>query len=309
MDMKEENEAAKYAIAYLAYGLESTKYQAILSIYTLYHHVGEAAKDFLFIIYTDGDRRILDTYLKGFPVRLEVLTKEQVKEFRGPDNYVFRLKPSIIKDYFSKYKQNLLYMDTDTFFMRDPTALLASIKPGYSIMNVQEYNFVDAGTVEPMHWFTMRQGLKQHTYTVNGEQVAIPLTTMMWNAGIIGLSQADAQVVDQYLSLTDEIFSRCKSFIVEQFVASYVLQLATQLRSTEDYIDHYWPKSIKHTFNVRIPVFLKENAGKSGKELYAAAFAFAQECRKISTPYREPLATRISTRLKLIMQVARKGRL
>lgn len=302
-----ETESAKYAIAYLAYGLESTKYQAVLSIYTLYHHIGEANKDFLFVIYTDSDRQILDKYLQGFPVRLEILTKEQVKELRGPDNYVFRLKPSIIKDYFSKYKQDLLYMDTDTFFRRDPTALLASIAPGHSIMNAEEYNFVDAGAVEPMHWFTMRQGLKQHTYTLNGEQVAIPLATMMWNAGIIGLSQADAGIVDQYLSLTDEMFGRCKSFIVEQFVASYVLQSATQLRSTEDYIDHYWPKSIKHTFNVRIPGFLKENAGKSGKELYAAAFAFAEECRNISTPYREPLATRISTRLKLIMQVARKG--
>lgn len=305
--MKEGAETAKYAIAYLAYGLESTKYQAILSIYTLYHHIGEANKDFLFVIYTDSDRQVLDKYLQGFPVRLEILTKEQVKEFRGPDNYVFRLKPSIIKDYFSKYKQNLLYMDTDTFFRRDPKALLASIAPGHSIMNVEEYNFVDAGAVEPMHWFTMRQGLKQHTYTVNGEQVAIPLATMMWNAGIIGLSQADAKVVDLYISLTDEMFARCKSFIVEQFVASYVLQLTTQLRSTEDYIDHYWPKGIKHTFNVRIPGFLKENEGKSGKELYAAAFDFAKECRTISTPYREPLGTRISTRLKLIMQVARKG--
>ncbi|RZK28457.1 MAG: hypothetical protein EOO61_22030, partial [Hymenobacter sp.] len=152
--MKEGAETAKYAIAYLAYGLESTKYQAILSIYTLYHHIGEANKDFLFVIYTDSDRQVLDKHLQGFPVRLEILTKEQVKEFRGPDNYVFRLKPSIIKDYFSKYKQNLLYMDTDTFFMRNPTALLASRAPGHSIMNVEEYNFVDAGAVEPMHWFT-----------------------------------------------------------------------------------------------------------------------------------------------------------
>lgn len=305
--MKEDAEIAKYAITYLAYGLDSSKYQAVLSIYTLYHHIGEADKDFLFVIYTDSDRQILDKYLQGFPVRLEILTKEQVKEFCGPDNYVFRLKPSIIKDYFSKYKQNLLYMDTDTFFLRDPTALMADIAPGHSIMNVEEHNFVDAGVFETMHWFKMRQGLKQHTYTVNGEQVAIPLTTMMWNSGVIGISQADAKVMNLYLSLTDEMFSRCKSFVVEQFVASYVLQLNTQLQSTKDYIDHYWLKSVKHTFNVRIPGFLKENAGKSGGELYAAAFAFAKECREISTHYREPLATRISMRLKLIMQVARKG--
>ncbi|RZK32296.1 MAG: hypothetical protein EOO61_17055 [Hymenobacter sp.] len=305
--MEVNTETAKYVIAYLAYGLESTKYQAILSIYTLYHHVGEVSKDFLFVIYTDSDRRLLDKYLGELPVRLEILTKEQVKSFKGPDNYVFRLKPSIIKDYFSKYKQNLLYMDTDTFFLRDPTELLASITPGHSVMNVEEYNFVDAGAVEPLHWFTMRQGLKQSTYTVNGEQVAVPLATMMWNAGIIGLAQADSKLLDLYISLTDEMFSRCKSFIVEQFVASYVLQLTTQVRSTGDYIDHYWPKAIKHTFNLRIPFFLKDNAAKTGKELYASAFAFAKECRTISTPYQEPLATRINTRLKLIMKVARKG--
>lgn len=305
--MEVNTENAKYVIAYLAYGLESTKYQAILSIYTLYHHVGGVSKDIIFVIYTDSDHRILDKYLSELPVKLEILTKEQVKAFKGPDNYVFRLKPSIIKDYFSKYKQNLLYMDTDTYFLRDPTELLASITPGHSIMNVEEYNFVDAGAVEPLHWFTMRQGLKQSTYTVNGEQVTVPLATMMWNAGIIGLAQADSKLLDLYISLTDEMFSQCKSFIVEQFVASYVLQLTTQVRSTGDYIDHYWPKSIKHTYNLRIPFFLKENVAKSGKELYAAAFAFAKECRTISTPYREPLTTRINTRLKLIMKVARKG--
>ncbi|RZK30773.1 MAG: hypothetical protein EOO63_05875 [Hymenobacter sp.] len=305
--MKKQMEEAKYAIVYLAHGLESTKYQAVLSIYSLYYQLGGSNQDYRFIIYTDSDRTVLDKYLSGFPVTLEVLSNEQMKRFKGPENYIFRVKPAVIKDYFSKYKQTLLYMDTDTYFLRDPTPLLQSIKPGHSLMNAQEYDFVDAGLSELEHWFILRQGLKRHTYTVAGQQVTIPASTVMWNAGIIGLNQADAGLVDQYLSLTDEMFSRCKTFIVEQFVASYVLQTVTQLSSTEDYIDHYWSKGVKHTFNLRLPAFLKQHAGLQGMTLYKQAFAFAQETRPISTPYRLPLTDRISTRLKLIMKVARQG--
>lgn len=305
--MKEEARAAKYAIVYLAYGLESGKFQAVISIYSLFHSIGIDRDDILVIIYTDGNHKIFDSYLHGLPVKLEILTKEQVRLYKGQNNFIFRLKTCILEQYFAKYQYTLLYMDTDTFFLRDPTILLESIKPGHTLMNVEEYNFVDGGVVEPVHWYILRQGLKKFNYNVQAPKQAIPLSTMMWNAGVIGMSKDNAELLPQIINLTDELYEQSPTFIVEQFATSYILQNATQLRSTEDYIEHYWPKNIKQAFNLRIPGFLKENAGKSGKELYALAFDFAQKVRQISTPYQEPLTIRLSTRLKLIMQVARRG--
>jgi hypothetical protein len=292
---------------YLAYGLETTKYQVILSILTLYYQVGIDNKDFFFVIYTDEEHAILDKYLNGLPVKLEVLSKAIVKKFRGPDNYVFRVKSCVIQDFFEKYKRDVLYMDTDTFFTDNPVPLLKSISTGHTIMNVEEYDFADGGAVEPVHWYNLRQALKRHTYSINGEEVKIPIGSMMWNAGIIGLSYKDSGLVQNIIELTDEMYDRCKTFIVEQFTTSYILQTNTHLSSTRNYIDHYWPKEIKNSFNLRIPIFLKENGHKPKLELCEIAFAFAQEVRKIATPYREPIIDRVKLRLKLIMQVARKG--
>jgi len=305
METIEKN--ANSAIVYLAYGLASSKYQVIISILTLYHHVRTKKNDLLFVIYTDSEREILDRYLVGLPVKLEILSKEQVKTFRGEDGYMFRLKPLIIKDFFLKYKRNILYLDSDTFFMRNPTGMINSVSAGQTIMNAKEYNLIDGGEVETLHWFNLRQGLKQHKYVINGEIVSIPLATMMWNSGVIGISYEDSPLIDQVVSLIDQIYSRCNVFNVEQFVTSYILHTNTQLRSSEDYIDHYWHKSVKNTFNQRIPSFLEENISKTGQELYDSAFDFAKEVRTIYTPYRESIMVRISARIKAIVLVARKG--
>jgi len=298
----------KYTLAYLAYELVSTKYQAIISIYTLLHQVGEAGKDFQFVIYTDADTSLFTKHLAGLPVHCEVLTKAQVKSFRGPYNYVFRIKPHIIQHCFAKYHTSLLYLDTDTFFLRNPLPLLESITPGHSIMNMEEYNFVDAGT-EMLHWFHLRQALKKDSYVVRGTKTQIPLSAMMWNAGIMGINYADAKLVDDIIVLNDALYEKAQTFIVEQFAASYVLQTGTQLRSSEDYIEHYWLKSIKNTFNKEIPGFLAANAQQKGAALYEAAFRFAQVMTTIHTAYEEPLMSRVKGRLKAIAKVARKGHL
>jgi hypothetical protein len=203
----------------------------------------------------------------------------------------------------------MLFIDTDTFFYRNPASLMEFISPGHSLLNEEEYNFVDAGAGEPDHWFVIRKALKRRTYTISGRQETIPIASMMWNSGVIGLSRVDADLVNQIVSLTDELYAQCKAYISEQFAVSYILQIATKVRSTEDYIEHYWRKEIKSSFNSRIPLFLKEHAGKSGSELYALAFAFAQATSKIASSYQDSLGARLRLRLKLIMQVARYGHL
>ncbi|WP_201986263.1 hypothetical protein [Hymenobacter rubidus] len=305
--MDSVTETKKITIVYLAYNLETIKYQAIISIFSLYHHISKDNGDFLFVIYTDSNTGLFDKYLKGLPVKLEVLSKEQASTFLGPSNYIFRLKPSIIRDCFTKYKRNILYMDTDTFFLRNPIEMLSGISKGHTIMNVKEYDFIDGGMGEYLHWFHLRQALKRYKYTVHGQEIAIPLSTMMWNAGIIGISYSDASLIDDVIQLIDEMYGRAKTFIVEQFVASYILQTNTELRSSEDYIQHYWSKDIKNTFNLRIPTFLKENEGKSGQELFDSAFIFATQASSIRTPIQTPVTTRIADRIKLIFKVARKG--
>jgi hypothetical protein len=307
--MAQSSALPKYTITYLAHGQDSSKYQTILSIYTLLHHIKNGAADFQFVIYTDPDTSLLNKYLSELPVKLEILTKEQVANFRGTNNYSFRIKLLVIKDYFSKYDSNLFYIDSDTFFLRNPIALLDTLSAKHSIMNAKEYNLVDGGEIEFTHWFNLRQALKRHEYKVNNRLVKIPLETHMWNSGIIGIGRENSSSIDQIISLNDELFEKSKVFNVEQFAISYILQQSTELHSTEDYINHYWSKDIKNTFNARIPSFLAENAHKPKQELYDLAYDFARKFENTKTELQESLQKRLKARLELIIKVARNGHL
>lgn len=298
-----------HTITYLAHGQNSSKYQTILSIYTLAHHVTTGINDFRFVIYTDSDTSLFDKYLANLTVNLEILTKEQITTFRGTNNYSFRIKLLVLKDYFSKYDENLFYIDSDTFFLRNPISLLNTISAKHSIMNAKEYNLIDGGEIEFAHWFALRQALKRHQYKVGDKLIKIPLETHMWNSGIIGIGREHSPLIDQIISLNDELFEKSSVFNVEQFAVSYIMQQSTEMHSTGDFINHYWSKEIKNTFNAKIPVFLSENSHKPKQELYDLAYDFAKQFENTKTPSQESLRTRIKARLALILEVARNGHL
>ena len=296
---------AEFTIVFLAYDSDSFKYQAILSILTLYHHIGPECKNFSIVIYTDNKTYLFEKYLADLPVTLEVLSAKEANLLQGTDKYIFRMKPLILKKFFSKYKRNVFYIDTDTYFVSNPVELLNDINYGKAVMDKKEYNLLDG--IDTVHGLQLRQCLKSHEFTVQNKSVNIPISTTMWNAGVIGISYENANLVDIIIDLTDDIYSKCKIFLVEQFVTSFILQSNTKLISSENYIEHYWIKSIKNAFNVNIPIFLKLTSDKRGEDLYRLSFEFACKTKNEPILYRDSFFNRIKKRLNITIMVIIKG--
>src|SRR6478609_9251038 len=71
------------------------------------------------VIYTDQPE-MFENFIPFFNEFILIdITKEQLKNWYGPINYIHRAKPLMIKDFSAKHTGNLLFFDTDTY-ITDP---------------------------------------------------------------------------------------------------------------------------------------------------------------------------------------------
>ncbi|WP_217425604.1 hypothetical protein [Hymenobacter caeli] len=304
------NSATKHVIVYLAHGTESVYHQTVFSILTLYHHTKGDFKDFTVVLYTDN-KAFFSPYLGDTGVVIEDLTKEQLVEFMGERRFIHRVKTFVIKDCFSKYQKDLLYLDGDTMFMANPAGLLKAIAPACSVMNCDEYDMHDGGIHELQHWFDLRTALKANAFVLHGKQFKIPLATRMWNAGILGISQANAYLLEDVISLTDQLYAKCPLFNVEQFATSYVLQNHATVVSSGNYILHYCYGGVKSRYTYHLGLFFERNKNQPVAVLSRLAFEFSQSLDALTAP---PTAAKKMTvldravlRLQLVKEVAITG--
>lgn len=303
---------APYVVLYLSHGMESSYHQTALSILTLYYHAKDDLDDTTVVVYTDNGG-FFEKCFAEIDLRIEILTKEQIKDYMGDHNFIHRVKTFVIQDCFTKYKTNLLYLDGDTLFLRNPLKLIHSISPVRSIMNSDEYDMQDGGIHELQHWFDLRKAIKAHHFTLHGKDFKIPLATRMWNAGVLGISYENAPLLEDVISLTDQLYAECPLFNVEQFATSYVLQENMNVVSTEDYILHYCYGGLKKIINYHLALFFEQNKNKEIAVLSQLAFEFSQKVDTLPAPPEivksMTILDRVILRLQLVKEVALTGRL
>jgi hypothetical protein len=306
--MIEESTNSRKDVLFLAYGSNNAYYGVIFCIFTLYYHLNKKWGNLHLVIYTDNSE-IFNKYFSSFPITYEYLSKEQIAEWIKPYGYIHRMKTCILKDCFAKHGNDILYTDGDTFFLKDPTPLIDQINEKVSVLCNFEGDMNDSGEHENVLWTTLRSILRDNQFTLHGKSFKIPFTTQMWNAGITGLSSKNAYLMDDVLSITDQIFGAKPLFYAEQFALNYVVQNYSGIIPSEDYILHYWQKinNVK-PFDTHIKLFIETNKSASLDELTQKAYSLTLQFNQLKdVAIKEPLIKRLRYRLKLITQVAKKG--
>jgi lipopolysaccharide biosynthesis glycosyltransferase len=302
----------KPVILYLAHGSNNVYLQTLFSILSLYYHAGMKFEKFSVVLYTDNAEYFNRFFLRT-GLLIENLDREHIVEFKGEYDFVHRVKTMVIRDCFHKYKSDVLYMDGDTIFLKEPFELLRKITPSCSVMNSNEYDMHDGGIHELQHWFDLRTAIKATEFSLDDKVFKIPLSTRMWNAGVLGISYDNSYLVEDIISLTDQLYAKCRLFTVEQFITSYVLQTAIDVVSSEDYILHYCYGGEKTLLTYHLRLFFKKNEYKEIGELAQLAFEFSQNLDSLpAVPVIEKRMTildRAVLRLQLIKEVALTGRL
>ncbi len=189
------------------------------------------------IIYTDQPI-FFEQYVAFFKtIIIKEITLDQVKTWQGENNFVFRTKIQIIRDFFLVYTGNLLYCDTDTYVLNPLQDIFDDIEKGSFYMHRFEGLLGDKSNSYFRKWNNF---LSANSIEYISKKLIYSPGIQMWNAGIIGLSSSSCDLVNDVLSLSDNIYEKFPKHIAEQFAFGYCLQHAGTIKSAEKTFAHYW---------------------------------------------------------------------
>ena len=226
-----------------SHGQENEYRRTIFSIWSFYAHVSGQFKETKTLLYTD-DPGFFAEYFSGLPVECVLLTREQLKRFRGKDNFIHRTKIALIEDAFHRSDGNLLYIDGDTFFTQDPETLLNILSEKVALMHLREYSFENLRDLPqpsgaPFH--AVLNYLESTDFMLaDTSKVTFSSSSYSWNAGVIGLHRAHAPILSDVYAVTDQLYAATRSHASEQYAFSLILNMRSEIVPSEKIIYHYW---------------------------------------------------------------------
>ena len=260
--------AAPDTLLLLAHGRDDILRQARFCILTFQHFALRSPGRYRVVVYTDQPTAFTEL---GDSVRLELLSPATMHRWRGADDYVHRIKPEMFIDYATKYEGRFAFVDSDTYFMRDPAELFARIRDGVAVLHVDEGRLSERrnANMRKLHDFVRRTALR----LPGGATGKLSEDTAMWNSGVVGLAPGDRDLLVPSLELVDELFSRYRKHNMEQLALSYVLARRLQLVPADDVVFHYWGRG--EGFDRIATQFFADTAALDLADRAAAAFALS----------------------------------
>ena len=239
-------------LVYQAYGRADILRQTAFSIVSLFKVVASSSP-LNVVVYTDNKKFFADFFGSNERLVIVEVTPDQIKKWRGAIDFVHRVKIEVLLDAAAKFTGSLFYVDGDTYFVTDPTKLFTSIGDEQSLMHVAEYKIADGR--DPLAK-KIRKFLADTVVEVSGEKVKVLPEHFMFNAGVLGLTEKNKNLLPLILELTDKMFVLYGKHVIEQLAFSYYLQTRTHVLTCDDVIGHYWNQ--KDDFQTSIDDFLAE---------------------------------------------------
>jgi len=228
-------------LLYLIYGNGENVNEAIYSILSIYKiHPDDNIRTH---IYTDRED-LFPSWMRESP-RFVLHTKsaDEIKQWQHPIGLSHRAKIKAIEDFFLTNEGNVLYLDSDTYLIKNILPLFDRISGGELVMHLNEGSLRkgrkdsknDSIARKMEAFFDKYQYLER-----NGQKKNIPAESYMWNAGVIGMNKKHQHLLSDVLFLTDTIFPNLPNHTIEQFAFSYIFQTHQPILPASPYILHYW---------------------------------------------------------------------
>jgi hypothetical protein len=210
--------------------------------------MGYERNSYRIVVYTDDP-----TAFGGLAVHIEPVSDQLLADWAGPFDFNHRRKIFVVKDALQKFGGRLVYCDADTYFIKHPRKLFARIRPGHTVMHIREYHLYDYPARE------LAASLGGRAFqNLAGQPWNITPCVKMFNAGVIGLHEADISLLDEVVHLTDQMYSHIRLHTIEQFAFSICLQHRTTLHQSDDIIHHYWPPAGRTCFREKLGAILHD---------------------------------------------------
>jgi hypothetical protein len=173
----------------------------------------------------------------------EKIEAHQLVEYRGAIDFTHRVKIRLLQEFIRTRSGNVIYVDSDTVFVKEPSSLVNNVSQGAFALHLKEEGDRDAPQ-------TLQFLRKLDDLVARGElslpRGPAPSSVAMWNAGVIGLNSKHASVLDEVLAMTDAIFPLTPEkpdairWLSEQYAFSYIFQARGCVVAATECIYHYW---------------------------------------------------------------------
>lgn len=240
MEAEMGNISSLNRLVYISMGKFNYHRQTIASILTAAWFLqADNSKDIRIVLYTDQPetaRRYLSTF--AF-VEIIPLSDKQIRNWRGPHNYIFRVKIMAILDSMSKAEGKILYLDGDTFIREHPDRLFENISADQVLMYRNEGQLGDESIVD---WGLIRNKIPVLNLMLDGSKFPVQNEDFMWNAGVIGVLGMHKELIAKVLNLTDQYCSQTdvNQYHQDQLMFSLLFARTLSLYPGEDLgIYHY----------------------------------------------------------------------
>ena len=240
----------KKNLVFLSYGRESEYLRAIFCIYSFLAWSGAEERNSRLVIYTDQPE-FFKPFLEKLEVSYVLLTPELMEEMLDNTGCIHRRKIAVIDLTFKAYPgEDLLFLDSDTFFINSSTDLFNGFAEGKSFMHKYEYTFIEALAL----FKSFNQGeypaafinyISGRSFRIGDREERFSENDFGWNSGVLGLSSGFASYMPDVFKLNDEFFANSRWFISEQLAFGLILQRRTVLKGSDQYVYHYWGKRQK----------------------------------------------------------------
>ncbi len=244
----------KKVLVYQAYGLTEILQQTKFSILSLLRQLQDSETLEIWV-YTDQPDFFQGFYGPHPRLKLISVTMEQVQQWKGKMQFVHRVKIEILRHAASQFKGHLFYCDGDTYFLNSPMSLLSKVNDRTSLMHVAE-GALDQSK-DPLSKKILKF-VKKHHFQIRNELVGIGPSTVMWNAGFIGLSEKNKSLLSFILDLTDKTYELYQKHVMEQLAVSFYLQTHSTILPANGSVYHYWDQ--KPQYQAAIDQFLKNHS-------------------------------------------------
>ncbi|RAJ22855.1 hypothetical protein [Pedobacter cryoconitis] len=238
-------------LVFLSYGAESEFRRAIFSILSFY--AWSAASDIhrtRILVYTDQPH-FFQAHLDQPEIEYVVMTPQVMEEMLGGTLFYHRRKIASIDMTFKKYPQDsLIFIDSDTFFTGDATALFNGITKQDAFMHQREYTFEQGlGIFKSFNEGEFPQAfidyITDRDLMIGGKPEKFTRHDYGWNSGVLGLHSTFAEYMPDVFRLNDEFYKNSCWFISEQIAFSLILQRRKTLHEADEFVLHYWGKRQK----------------------------------------------------------------
>jgi hypothetical protein len=233
-----------------SFGSENEYRRAIFAIWSYWVYCPQGKV----LLFTDAPAYFA-IFFKGQPIDYVLLTPDKIKEMRGEINFLHRMKISLIEEAFRSTNDNLLYIDSDTFFIADPTSLMYQVSDRKAFMHLREYHFDSLIEMKMPASKTFHAFLelinKTSFKSASGSPIHVSSSQYSWNAGAMMLHTSHAKLLPDVYALTDQFYPASQNHASEQYAFSIVLQNNISVESCDSAVYHYWyrvKKQIMHIF-------------------------------------------------------------